>query len=316
MKDCDHMEEKVVNIKLNDIDKIIKDNNGIVDTNTYVINLDNCNGITMNLLNELDKSKIDFKFKIYNDFNNTDTFGKTPLYNYDLSQMKEIISIFEEIKNATSNLNKLGRFFFTYRLLSELFKYNDYYSGVEEDLTKVEGIKRSIYGSLINGEGVCVGFAVTLSNILNYLGINSKTIHGIGTTNTGLSGGHAWNAVELNDKWYETDLTFDLIDNINLPFCLKVDEDFISTHEPYDVSEIKDLDYSSDNFDSDLKYNYNYVIYNNEELRFKDVLEKVKSYMKKKKTKTIEEMSIRELMTNLYGKEKVDELINESHKSL
>lgn len=86
------------------------------------------------------------------------------------------------------------------------------------DLVKIEGDKRSIYGSLINGEGVYVGFSVTLCKLLNYVGINSKVAHGIGKVSEEKSGDHAWNAVEIDGKWYKTDLTWDLLDNVNLPY--------------------------------------------------------------------------------------------------
>ena len=57
------MKEKVIYIKLEDISRILKNDKGIVDTNTYVLNLDNCNVISTELLDILEKKKLNIKFK-------------------------------------------------------------------------------------------------------------------------------------------------------------------------------------------------------------------------------------------------------------
>ena len=307
------MAQKIVNITNKDVIKVIK-NDGIKDTNTYVINLENCNGITLEQLDTLEKSGIDFKFRIKDDFFNTEVYGEKPVYNYDLNQMKEIIGVFEEVKNAVSKYNEIGRFLYVYRLLAEMFKYSDYFSPIMEDLTKVEGEKRSVYGSLINGEGVCVGFAVTLAKLLNYVGIDSKVVHGIGTISNGESGGHAWNAVQIDNKWYESDITWDLIDPKYFSYCLRVDEDFITTHDPYNNTEIKDLDYASESYDQAKLIAYSRLIMSDPETKFKETVEKVKSKMKKKSTKTIEDLSTAELMKDLFGEERFKQIMDKHSK--
>lgn len=291
--------KKIVNITINDIKDLIN----IKDNNTYVINVDSCRGLSTELLDILEKTRLDIKFKIKGDLYNTSDFGSKPKYNYDISQMKEIINVFEIIEESVQGLNEIGKFLYAYRLLCEIFKYNNYLSAVEVNLAQVEATKRSLYGSLINGEGVCVGFSCALYNLLNYLGINAKMINGIGVVNENLSGGHAWNAVEIGKKWYETDITWDLVDPNNLPFCLKVNEDFISSHNPYQSSEVevKDLDYADADFNPELIYNYNYVIFNNPELKFKETLERIKKHIKKKQTVEAEDLSVKELATLLFG---------------
>ena len=45
-----------------------------------------------------------------------------------------------------------------------------------ENYFKLESIKRSVYGVLINGEGVCAGDSLTLYLLLNYVNIDCKKI--------------------------------------------------------------------------------------------------------------------------------------------
>ncbi len=59
------------------------------------------------------------------------------------------------------------------------------------------------YGALVDGEAVCEGYSRGLQLLLNYAGIEC-------TLATGLSQdqGHMWNKVKIDDKWYNTDSTW------------------------------------------------------------------------------------------------------------
>ena len=117
------MERKFVKIKLNDIDNLLKSINVENDNITYVIELENCNGITTKLLNSLESLPIDIKFKINHDLFyenkdkekvNEDDFIDKIIYNYDISHMKKIISYFETVINAMPKMNDIGKFLFIY----------------------------------------------------------------------------------------------------------------------------------------------------------------------------------------------------------
>lgn len=59
------------------------------------------------------------------------------------------------------------------------------------------------YGFFHDRSTICVGNATTFKLFMDALGIDCKIIHS--TEN----GEHAWDVVQINDKWYHVDLTFD-----------------------------------------------------------------------------------------------------------
>lgn len=63
------------------------------------------------------------------------------------------------------------------------------------------------YNILIKGTGVCEGYAETTQLLLSRAGI--KAIVVIGQANNGTWGGHAWNIVQIDGKYYQLDTTWD-----------------------------------------------------------------------------------------------------------
>ena len=62
----------------------------------------------------------------------------------------------------------------------------------------------SAFGPIMNGAGVCSGYAKAYQALLKKVGIEAKYISGkVSTT------GHGWNLVKLNDSWYHVDVTWD-----------------------------------------------------------------------------------------------------------
>ena len=99
--------------------------------------------------------------------------------------------------------------------LSELEKVEVLYQYVMDRMEYVDGgllEHHSPYGFIMNGEGVCQAYAVSLHMLLERAGIESRYI--IGTIhddwlNEGESGAHAWNMVKLDGNWYHLDSTWD-----------------------------------------------------------------------------------------------------------
>ena len=58
------------------------------------------------------------------------------------------------------------------------------------------------YGSLMEGNAVCQGYAMGYNLLLNKAGINARYV-------TSSSINHGWSLVELNGKWYHVDVTWD-----------------------------------------------------------------------------------------------------------
>lgn len=105
----------------------------------------------------------------------------------------------------------------------------------------------TVYGALINDLAVCDGYAKTYQLIMNMLGIECEYIDG------DAGGGHAWNFMKLDGKYYWMDVTWDDPDSKDYPhytryWYFNVDDATLKTdHTPeYKVMtpSCSSLDYS------------------------------------------------------------------------
>lgn len=64
------------------------------------------------------------------------------------------------------------------------------------------------YGILINGVGVCQGYADAMYRLLKEAGIENKMVVGSANNGTGWVG-HAWNIVKIQGQYYQLDATWD-----------------------------------------------------------------------------------------------------------
>lgn len=64
------------------------------------------------------------------------------------------------------------------------------------------------YGPLINGKGVCLGYATTFQLLMNMAGVECITVTGASNL---MMNNHAWNMVRLNGEWYCADPTWAII---------------------------------------------------------------------------------------------------------
>lgn len=62
------------------------------------------------------------------------------------------------------------------------------------------------YGPLLEGKGVCLGYATTFQLLMDMTGIECVTVTGAAFQNRE---NHAWNMVRLNGEWYCVDATWD-----------------------------------------------------------------------------------------------------------
>jgi hypothetical protein len=62
------------------------------------------------------------------------------------------------------------------------------------------------YGSLVNGKGICLGFATTFQLLMDMADMECITVVGASYYS---SEDHAWNQVRLNGEWYCVDSTWD-----------------------------------------------------------------------------------------------------------
>lgn len=88
----------------------------------------------------------------------------------------------------------------------------------------------SYLGLIDNNTGVCQAFATMLAELASRCGIKAGTVTGYAGEPGGKLGAHMWNCVQINDKTYYLDVTFDenftTGDKPSRHFCLLSENDF------------------------------------------------------------------------------------------
>ena len=112
---------------------------------------------------------------------------------YTKWEMLEILYILEEIERLINPVwSELEKAIFVYQILCVNLYYNEYADRVKSRNLMV----------LVNGEGVCAGFALVYKEMMDRLDINcyyqNKQHH------------HAFNVLEINGRYYGLDLTWDI----------------------------------------------------------------------------------------------------------
>lgn len=112
---------------------------------------------------------------------------------------KQIENIRDQIVNAVSGTNEQ--------------KARQVHNYLVDNITYDETLSKDniydIYGALVKGESVCEGYAKSYQYILNAIGIPCVIVIGTGTNSQGQTENHSWNYVQLNNKWYAVDVTWD-----------------------------------------------------------------------------------------------------------
>ncbi len=111
---------------------------------------------------------------------------------------------------APENGTDIQRFLAVYEYLCETASYS---SDMSDQTTF------SPYSILTNGEGICNGYASLLKYTLDHLGIPAEFVS---------NDPHAWNIVQLDGEWYQTDLTWGAGgpgETLNNTFTLLMDDE-------------------------------------------------------------------------------------------
>lgn len=123
-------------------------------------------------------------------------------YNIDIDTLKTMKAETRNlVKEAVAKIDKKGKS--QYELVDEV---NEYLCDVSEYPEKepYEPVTHTAYGAFHNGLSVCEGYACAAKMMLNELGIVCDIE--VGECING--GGHAWNLVQLEEKWYQLDVTW------------------------------------------------------------------------------------------------------------
>ena len=128
-------------------------------------------------------------------------------YNIDITYSVEYHSNTEQeaavdaaVEELLSQLNLSGKS--DYEKVKAVYDY--ICENVRYDKTSSGTLKHTAYAALINKTAVCQGYASLLYRLLLELDVDTRVISGIGN-----GGAHGWNIVELDNRYYNADSTWD-----------------------------------------------------------------------------------------------------------
>ena len=141
----------------------------------------------------------------FNSFKNistqTDTLGKVKITltkSYTNTDIKIINESIKNIKDEIVNQNLSTED--QLKVIHDYIIDNSIYDSNRTDNNVIEYKSDIAYGPLIEGYGICGGYADAYELLLEELGIKSYKISSVS---------HVWNAVNLYNNWYHIDLTWD-----------------------------------------------------------------------------------------------------------
>lgn len=161
---------------------------------------------------------------------------------YTIDEFYQIESELYNLVNETSNdKSDYENFCLIYSKIIKKIKYDDY--GLEHSVKD----SQNLYGGLINNTCVCEGYTKILKQALNLIGISSIVTFG---GEAKKDGGHLWNQVKIDGKWYNADATVDAYNVLNGdPICLCLVSDDKLLYKSDHINDHKCME----------SYNQNYV---------------------------------------------------------
>lgn len=134
--------------------------------------------------------------------------AKDPTYLLDGFTSKEqidqcesqVIAVKIQILNQIAGKNDIEKMKYIHDYLVDTIEY---------DQTFTEKNIYNIYGALVSKTCVCEGYAKALQYLLNEAELENIIITGTATNSDGKTENHAWNYVNINEKWYAIDTTWD-----------------------------------------------------------------------------------------------------------
>lgn len=149
-------------------------------------------------------------------------------------QIEEAISKVEQIRNQILEKKSSS----TYDNIKMVHDY--LVENIEYDTTVSKSNIYNIYGSLVNKEAVCEGYARSFKYLMDAMGIPCTLVIGKGTNSEGITENHAWNYVQINGYWYAVDCTWDdpvsttgwVSQSSKYRYFLKGSNDMVKDHIP------------------------------------------------------------------------------------
>lgn len=147
----------------------------------------------------------------------------------------KIQNIVEQIKNEIEPLNTKQKILYIHDWLVDNIKY-------DETISKTN--RSNIYGTFIEREVTCAGYAKAFKYVMDKLNFECIIVQGTATSE-GKTENHAWNYIQIDNKWYGIDCTWD--DPIIIggsdngtrqkfyTYYLKGQNVFNSSHKPFET---------------------------------------------------------------------------------
>lgn len=121
-----------------------------------------------------------------------------------VEQVNEALYNIENIKNEILSTISTNN---TYEKVKKIHDW--LVDNVEYDTTLNRIHAHNIYGTLVERNVVCEGYAKTFKYLLDEINIPCVIVTGTGTDDEGKTENHAWNYVRINNAWYAVDVTWD-----------------------------------------------------------------------------------------------------------
>lgn len=140
----------------------------------------------------------------YNAFINSGGYGS--YLTDEFSSKQQINQAINILRQTRQNIiqNKTGN---TYKDIKMVHDY--IINNTEYDTTVSKENIYNIYGTLVNKQSVCEGYAKTFKYVMDELGIQCILVIGKATNSEGSTENHAWNYVKIDGSWYGIDTTWD-----------------------------------------------------------------------------------------------------------
>ena len=193
-----------------------------IPPNMLTFQLNNINALNLDFLINFQRHLSNYnqmRFKINED-------DDSRYIEYSFSEISAIIAKIEELTaDIPNDMDDANKFYKIYSRITGMMTYdhncveqvskarNNFFKDLwnsnafeqfEEEKQNIRKNPAGLYGGLIEGKAICAGYALILHEALKYVGIKSQYVGGYGKR-----GGHAWNQVQIDGKWYNTDPTWD-----------------------------------------------------------------------------------------------------------
>ena len=159
---------------------------------------------------------------------------------YSVNDYIKIVNKFNEIIDDLNVHDSIDGFYKIFDYISKNVSYDD--NGVK--ITKINN--QNLIGPVLNEQAVCEGYSKFLQQMLSLINIESIIVQGGGVKE---DGGHVWNQVLINNKWYNADVTaasYSFHHNEEIKTCL-VNDDALLYKTTTSISHVCDENYEKEN---------------------------------------------------------------------